>query len=80
MQVLPNNNMVVQGHQELRVNGEVRDLQITGILRPQDISATNATTLDKLAEARVSYGGRGTLSNDQQARYGEQLLDIVSPF
>jgi flagellar L-ring protein FlgH len=80
MQVLPNNNMVVQGHQELRVNGEVRDLQITGVLRPQDISATNATTLDKLAEARVSYGGRGTLSNDQQARYGEQLLDIVSPF
>jgi flagellar L-ring protein FlgH len=80
MQVLPNNNMVVQGHQELRVNGEVRDLQITGILRPQDISATNATTLDKLAEARVSYGGRGTLSNDQQARFGEQLLDIVSPF
>ncbi len=80
MQVLPNNNLVVQGHQELRVNGEVRDLQITGILRPQDISATNATTLDKLAEARVSYGGRGTLSNDQQARFGEQLLDIVSPF
>lgn len=80
MQVLPNGNLVVQGHQELRVNNEVRDLQITGVLRPQDITAVNTTTLDKLAEARVSYGGRGQLTNDQQPRYGEQLLDIVAPF
>jgi len=80
MQVLPNGNLVIQGHQELRVNNEVRDLQITGILRQQDISATNTTTLDKLAEARVSYGGRGQLTNDQQPRYGEQLLDILAPF
>jgi flagellar L-ring protein FlgH len=80
MQVLPNGNLVIQGHQELRVNNEVRDLQITGILRPQDISSTNTAELDKLAEARVSYGGRGQLTNYQQPRYGEQLLDIVSPF
>jgi flagellar L-ring protein FlgH len=79
-QVLPNGNLVVQGHQEIRVNYEVRDLQITGVLRPQDISATNAVTLDKLAEARVSYGGRGQLTNDQQPRYGQQLLDVVAPF
>jgi flagellar L-ring protein precursor FlgH len=69
-QVLPNGNLVVQGHQEIRVNYEVRDLQITGVLRPQDISA----------EARVSYGGRGQLTNDQQPRYGQQLLDVVAPF
>ena len=79
-QVLPNGNLVVQGHQELRVNFEVRDLQITGVLRPADISSTNAVTLDKLAEARVSYGGRGALSQDQQPRYGTQLLDVVAPF
>jgi flagellar L-ring protein FlgH len=79
-QVLPNGNLVVQGHQEIRVNYEVRDLQITGVLRPQDISSTNTVPLDKLAEARVSYGGRGQLTNDQQPRYGEQLLDIVAPF
>ncbi len=80
MQVLPNGNLVVQGHQELRVNNEVRDLQLAGVLRPQDISATNTTTLDKLAEARVSYGGRGNMTDDQAPRYGEQLLDIISPF
>ncbi len=79
-QVLPNGNLVVQGHQEIRVNYEVRDLQIAGVLRPQDISSTNAVTLDKLAEARVSYGGRGQLTNDQQPRYGQQLLDVLAPF
>jgi flagellar L-ring protein precursor FlgH len=79
-QVLPNGNLVVQGHQEIRVNYEVRDLQVTGVLRPQDISSVNTVPLDKLAEARVSYGGRGQLTNDQQPRYGEQLLDIVAPF
>jgi flagellar L-ring protein FlgH len=80
MQVLPNGNLVIQGHQELRVNNEVRDLQLAGVLRPQDITATNTTTLDKLAEARVSYGGRGQMTDDQQPRYGMQLLDIVAPF
>jgi len=79
-QVLPNGNLVVQGHQEIRVNYEVRDLQITGVLRPQDISSTNTVSLDKLAEARISYGGRGQLTNDQQPRYGQQLLDIIAPF
>jgi len=73
-------NLVVQGHQEIRVNYEVRDLQVTGVLRPADISSINTVPLDKLAEARVSYGGRGQLTNDQQPRYGQQLLDIVAPF
>jgi flagellar L-ring protein FlgH len=80
MQVLPNGDLVVQGRQEFRVNYEVRDLQITGVVRPQDISSTNTISLDKLAEARVSYGGRGQITNIQQPRYGEQLLDIVAPF
>ena len=79
-QVLPNGDLVVQGHQEIRVNYEVRDLQITGVVRPQDISSTNTVNLEKIAEARVSYGGRGQITNIQQPRYGMQLLDIISPF
>jgi flagellar L-ring protein precursor FlgH len=79
-QRLPNGNLVVQGRQEVRVNYEVRELQVTGVLRPQDISSTNTVTLDKLAEARVSYGGRGQITDVQQPRYGQQLFDVIAPF
>ena len=79
-QVLPNGDLVVVGRQEMRVNFEVRDLQVTGVVRPQDISSTNTVSLDKLAEARVAYGGRGQITNIQQPRYGEQLFDIIAPF
>jgi flagellar L-ring protein FlgH len=79
-QVLPNGNLVVIGHQEMRVNFEVRELQITGVIRPQDVSSINTISLDKIAEARVSYAGHGQLMDYQQPRYGQQLFDILMPF
>jgi flagellar L-ring protein precursor FlgH len=78
--VMPNGNLLIRGSQEVRVNAELRILTIGGIVRPQDIGAQNTISYERIAEARISYGGRGRLTEVQQPPYGQQILDHVLPF
>jgi flagellar L-ring protein precursor FlgH len=79
-QILPNGNLVVIGSQEVRVNSENRILQVAGVVRPQDIRSTNEIPHDRLAEARIQYGGKGQITDVQRPRWGQEIFDVVFPF
>ena len=78
--VMPGGVIRIEGSQEVRVNYELRELLVTGYVRPEDISRNNEITYDKIAQARISYGGRGQISDYQQPRWGQQVADRILPF
>ncbi|GAA4228310.1 flagellar L-ring protein precursor FlgH [Sagittula marina] len=80
VQSLPNGNLIVLGRQEVKVNEELRELRVSGIIRPQDIGRDNSIPYDKMAEARIGYGGRGAISRQQARGYGEDVMDIILPY
>ena len=78
--VLPNGHLIIKGTQEVRVNFEMRELTVAGIVRPRDVLTDNIVSYERIAEARISYGGRGRIMEVQQPAWGHQLIDLISPF
>lgn len=79
-QTLPNGNLVISGHQEILINFGIRELVVAGVVRPEDINSSNTIRHTQITELRVSNSGRGQLTDVQQVRYGQQLLDIILLF
>lgn len=80
LHVLPNNNLEIAGSQEIRLNNELRQLQIRGVVRPEDIGSDNTISSDRIAEARIAYGGRGVSSDLQRPTWGQDIMNRLSPF
>ncbi|HVV34841.1 MAG TPA: flagellar basal body L-ring protein FlgH [Vitreimonas sp.] len=77
---LPNGNLVIAGRQDVMINAELRQLTISGVVRPEDISPDNTINHTQIAEARISYGGQGQLSAVQRPSWGQRIADAISPW
>jgi flagellar L-ring protein precursor FlgH len=77
---LPNGNLVIAGRQEVRINAELRELTVSGVIRPEDVTADNTINHTQIAEARISYGGRGSISAVQRPNWGQRIGDAITPW
>jgi flagellar L-ring protein precursor FlgH len=78
---LPNGNLVVRGEKWLRLNQGDEYVRVTGVVRPIDIGTDNIVGSDRVADARISYGGRGVVANSNKPGWLDRFFNSpVMPF
>lgn len=80
IQVYPNGNLKIRGGKEVRVNNETQVIYLTGIVRPVDIMANNTIDSKHVLNARISYTGKGAISDKQHPGWLTRVIDNVWPF
>ena len=80
VKVYPNGNLEIKGQKRLRLTDGSEYIRLSGIVRPQDISASNTVSSNLIAEAQIEYVGSGTLSNEARPGWGRRIFIAVSPF
>ena len=73
-------NLVIRGYREVRVNNETQHIILSGIIRPQDISADNSILSSYIADARIEYSGTGVVADKQQPGWLARVFDVIWPF
>jgi flagellar L-ring protein precursor FlgH len=80
MEVAANGNLTVRGSREIQVNGETQFIILQGTVRPSDVTANNAVLSSQLADVKIHYTGRGTLTDKQKPGWLATILDSIWPF
>ncbi|HIJ80670.1 MAG TPA: flagellar basal body L-ring protein FlgH [Desulfuromonadales bacterium] len=78
--VFPNGNMFIEGRRNIRVNNEDQEIILEGTVRSRDITANNTVASTNIADARISYSGRGIVSDRQGPGWLMNVVDKVWPF
>ena len=76
-EVLPNGNLVIEGTRDIRTSEEMLQLQLTGVIRPQDVTSDNQISSKLVANAEISVKGRGMISRTQKPGIVTQILQMV---
>lgn len=80
VQVLPNGNLLIRGSRWTKVNDELQQIVLEGVVRPNDINRKNEVLSQNIADAKIFFTGKGPVTAQQKPGWLLQFLDVVNPF
>jgi flagellar L-ring protein precursor FlgH len=78
--VLPNGALMVAGDRRIVLNRGEEQVQLTGIVRPEDIGPDNRILSTRVADANLRYAGTGEVAQQSKQGWLTRFFDRVSPF